>query len=76
MLGRLGKAIRNHRLQLNLTQEEISNATGMARSYITGIERGQRNISVVALTRIAKTLNISAWKLFKEVEKDNGKARR
>lgn len=51
---------RRRREDLNLSQEEVAERSGLHRTYIGGIERAERNISVKALSRLAKGLNCSA----------------
>ena len=41
----VGYTIRDIRLELNFTQEEVANKSGLHRTYITDVERGHRNIS-------------------------------
>lgn len=41
------------------SQEALALETGMARSYLGGVERGQRNISLLNICRLAQTLDIS-----------------
>lgn len=47
------------RKQLGYSQEGLALESGIARSYLGGVERGQRNISLVNICRLAKTLKIS-----------------
>jgi transcriptional regulator with XRE-family HTH domain len=56
---RFGKAVRNLRHQLGVSQEEFADICGLDRTYIGGIERGERNVSLVNIERIAKALKIS-----------------
>jgi transcriptional regulator with XRE-family HTH domain len=58
-LVRLGKLIRNAREEANLTQEELASKAEVDRSYIGGIERGERNVSFLTLVKIAKSLETS-----------------
>ncbi len=64
---RFGKAIRNLRLKLGVFQEEFADIRGVDRTYIGGIERGERNVSLVNIERIAKALKTSIPRLFKGV---------
>jgi len=54
----LGEAIRVRRLQLGLTQEELAERSDMHWTYISGIERGRRNVSIVKLHQIATALGV------------------
>ena len=53
----LGQNIRSQRKSLGYTQESFALKIGLDRSYIGGIERGERNISYTTLVKIARNLN-------------------
>jgi len=59
-LKRLGARIRELRSERHVSQEALADAAGIARSYMSGIERGVRNCSVLHLLKIAKALHRSA----------------
>ncbi len=42
-----------------LSQEKLALNSGLARSYVSGIERGQRNVSLVNICVLARTLDVS-----------------
>ncbi len=52
----LGDAIRSRRISLFLSQEELGSRAHLHRTYVTDVENGLRNISMVTLLRIAKAL--------------------
>jgi len=54
----LGNAIRKQRLKLGLTQEQLAERADLHWTYISGIERGVRNVSIVNLTHIAIALGV------------------
>lgn len=56
----LGKAIRALRMENGLSQEALANEIGIDRSYMGGIERGEHNVAIMNLGKIAKTLKIKA----------------
>jgi len=64
---RFGKAIRARRHTLGVSQEEFADMCSMDRTYIGGIERGERNVSLVNIEKIAKSLKISLPRLFQDV---------
>ena len=64
---RFGKAVRKRRHKLGVSQEEFADMCGLDRTYIGGIERGERNVSLMNIERIAKALRISLSELFREV---------
>lgn len=63
---RFGKAIRKRRQKLGVSQEAFADTCGLDRTYIGGIERGERNVSLINIERIAKALGISLSELFRE----------
>jgi transcriptional regulator with XRE-family HTH domain len=65
-LEKLGAAISARRGELKLSQEELANRSDVHRSYISEIERGQRNFTIKILARIAECLNVSMAKLLQE----------
>lgn len=58
-----GKHLRTLRLAKGLSQEKLALLADLDRTYISGVERGQRNISLVNLGRIAQALNLPLDKL-------------
>ena len=50
-----------------MSQEEFADACGMDRTYISGIERGRRNVSLVNIKLIAQALGVSLPELFENV---------
>jgi transcriptional regulator with XRE-family HTH domain len=64
LLRVLGERIRSLRLEKGWSQEELADAARLDRSYMSGIERGVRNVSVLNLARIAKALGRPIAALF------------
>ncbi len=62
-LASLGKAIRVLRLKTGLSQEALANEIGIDRSYMGGIERGEHNVALVNLVKIAQALEITTAEL-------------
>ena len=62
----LGKRIREERLKLNLTQEKLSESVDISNSYMGQIERGERNVTLDTLIRIANRLGVTIDYLLKE----------
>lgn len=69
--GRYSDSVRQSGSQsghkLGVSQEEFADICGLDRTYIGGIERGERNVALVNIERIAKALKIPTPKLFKNV---------
>ena len=55
--------LRQYRKESGYSQEELADEAGLHRTYISGVERGVRNPSVLVLEKIAKPLKIPVWKL-------------
>lgn len=55
---RLGRAVKQVRIRRGLTQEQVSAASGLHPTYISDIERGARNPSWEAITRLADGLAV------------------
>jgi len=62
-----GKQVKKLRKQRGLSQEELALLCALDRSYIGGVERGERNISLVNLLKISKALRLSLSELFTEL---------
>ena len=63
---KLGNAIRCERNKLGISQEKFAEKSGFHRTYIGHVERGEKNITVVGLLKIAKTLGISTSELLQK----------
>jgi|SRR3989338_797410 len=61
---RVGKKIRYYREKKRLTQEALAFEADLHRAYVGQIERGEKNIGIQNLEKIAKALNIKASKFF------------
>lgn len=56
-----------------LSQERLALESGLARSYLGGVERGQRNIALLNIYRLAETLGVAPSSLLEPPAKDNAK---
>lgn len=65
-LKRLGEAVRAARRARGLSQEALADASGIDRSHMGKIERGERNVTLLNVLRIAAALNGSAADLLRE----------
>jgi len=59
-----GKRVRELRNKIGLSQEKFSFECELDRTYIAGIERGKRNVSIVNIEKIAKAFNMSVSDFF------------
>lgn len=66
---RFGLAVRTRREELGLSQEALAEAAGIHRTYLSDVERGARNPSLVVIERFAKALKLSLEELFGRVDR-------
>jgi transcriptional regulator with XRE-family HTH domain len=62
--NRFGEAVRRLRKQGGFSQESLALACNLDRTYIGGIERGERNVSLVNIKKIADALGVSPREFF------------
>lgn len=62
-LSSLGNAIRSQRGVLDISQEKLAERCGFHRNYIGKIERGEQNLTVINLFRIAEAMECHAHEL-------------
>ena len=60
---RFGKRVRELRDSLAITQDELAHLAGMDRSYVGQIERGEKNITIKAIYKLAHALGVRASQL-------------
>lgn len=65
---RVGLNLKKFREERGLSQEAFADHCGLHRTYISGIERGVRNPTVLILEKIAKALKIAAADLLQDVK--------
>jgi transcriptional regulator with XRE-family HTH domain len=63
-----GRKVAQLRKARGWSQEQLAFESGLARSYLGGVERGQRNIALLNICRLAEALNISPQELLKNPE--------
>lgn len=61
--ARVGFTIRKFREDNNLSQETLAALSGLHRTYIGQVERGEKNLTIRSLERIAKALNVEVKEL-------------
>ena len=55
----VGERLRELRRQAGLSQEDLAEKAGLHRTYVGSCERGERNISIVNLERLCRSLGVS-----------------
>lgn len=74
LLTKFGAAVRRLRLRRGkLSQEELALLSDLDRTYISGVERGARNPTLLSMARIAKVLKVSLSELLAESEKSSSR---
>lgn len=63
VLVRFGIRLREIRLQKGVSQERLAELAGLHRTYVSSVERGQRNVSLINIERLAKALKVSLAEL-------------
>ena len=59
----VGRNVRRIRLEMGLTQEAFAEKTGFSQQYLSGIERGVRNPTIVTIFELATALGVSHVRL-------------
>lgn len=59
----VGANLRAYRLSQDLSQEAFAEVLGVHRTYMGGVERGERNLTLQSLERIAQTIGVEAEEL-------------
>ena len=70
-LASLGKNIRTIRLAKGFSQEQLAELSGLHRTYIGGIERGERNVSFLNLVRMAQALEVDISRLVRDIDESH-----
>lgn len=63
-----GRRVRELRTALGISQEDLADRCDLHRTYIGSVERGERNVSLRNIVRIAQALNTNARELLKDIE--------
>ncbi|HXT39305.1 MAG TPA: helix-turn-helix transcriptional regulator [Candidatus Angelobacter sp.] len=68
ILATLGLNVRRQREAKQLTQENLAERAGLDPTYISGIERGLRNLGIKNVAKLAKALDLTTAELCKGVD--------
>lgn len=63
----VGRNLRLYRLRHNLSQEAFAHELGVHRTYMGGVERGERNLTLQSVERLASTLDLDPIELLTEL---------
>jgi transcriptional regulator with XRE-family HTH domain len=64
----LGANIRECRMQRQFSQERLAELASLHRTYVGGIERGERNVSLLNIVRIARALDVAPERLLRGIK--------
>ena len=64
-LKRFGDKVRELRIKKGLSQEQLAELSGLHRTYISSVELGKRNVSLINIFALAKALGVTPDKLIK-----------
>lgn len=67
IIKKFGEKIRQERQKKGLSQEKLAEIAKIHRTYIGMIERGEKNITLLNINKIAKALNLPIFELFKDL---------
>lgn len=73
ILRRFGETLRAYRLAADLSQEKLAAKAGLDRTYVGGAERGERNVALVNIVRLAEALGIQPSRLLEPYEPKEGR---
>ncbi len=60
----VGKRVKELRNKIGISQEELADTAHLDRTYITSVECGKRNISIVNIEKLANALNVTLKEFF------------
>lgn len=69
-LVQLGKNLRSLRARKGWSQEKLAAVAGLDRTYVGGIERGERNVAVLNLAKLAAALGVNPCEMLKGIQPD------
>lgn len=66
-LGAFGEAVRAQREARGISQEQLAAEAGLHRTYVGGIERGERNVGLINVIRLARALGVGPDRLLRGI---------
>lgn len=62
----LGRNLRRYRESKGLSQEDLADTLGLHRTYVGGLERGERNLTLKSLERLSESISVDPLELLQE----------
>jgi transcriptional regulator with XRE-family HTH domain len=69
--AQFGQVVKQYRVKQGLSQEKLAEKTGLHRTYISEVERGERNISLENIKKIAVSLDVNLSNIFLIIEQES-----
>jgi transcriptional regulator with XRE-family HTH domain len=66
---RFGKRLKDVREEVGISQEKLAEEANLHRTYVSSVERGKRNISLVNIERLAAALGVSMGELMPDTKR-------
>jgi len=66
LVKRFAQNLRSRRLEVGISQEVLAERADLHRTYVGSVERGERNVSLMNVERLAVALDVPPWKLLRE----------
>jgi len=67
ILRSFGANVRTERERIGISQEELAFRCGLHRTYVGSVERGERNLGLINVVRIAKALKVEPGRLMRSI---------
>jgi len=67
-LAAFGKAVRAVRLEREISQETLADLASLDRSYMGGIERGEHNVALINIQKVAAALDVTIAELMNQAD--------
>ena len=70
LAAEIGQRIRSYRLAMHMSQEELAEKCGLHPTYIGQLERGEKNVTVESLAKVARGLSVPVCRLVENIDEN------